>query len=102
MENKSLNKNDIFKILQANNKILQKYHVRKIGLFGSSLNNDNSESNDIDFLVEFEKTNFDDFMELSFSLEEIFHKQIDLVTANGLSLYLKPIILENVEWYEAK
>ena len=102
MKNESLNKNDIFKILQANNEILKKYHVRKIGLFGSSLNNDNNESNDIDFLVEFEKTNFDDFMELSFSLEEIFHKQIDLVTENGLSPYFKHSILENVEWHEAK
>ncbi len=102
MKNKPLNKKNIFKILQLNNDILKKYHVRKIGLFGSMLKNDNNKTNDIDFLVDFENTNFDDFMELLFALEKIYHKQVDLVTEKGLSPYMKPIILKDVEWYEAK
>ncbi len=54
----------------------------------------------IDLLVEFEsgKKTFDAFMELSFYLEEILQRKVELVTVESLSPYIGPHILEEVEY----
>jgi len=48
-----MNKDDIKKVLSANTKILKKYKVNSIALFGSYVRNEQNENSDIDFLVEF-------------------------------------------------
>jgi predicted nucleotidyltransferase len=55
---------------------------------------------DIDLLVEFEagQKTFDAFMELSFLLEEVFQRRIELVTVESLSPYIGPHILKEVEY----
>lgn len=78
--------------------IKEKFGVSKIGLFGSSARDEQVESSDIDILVEFEKPSFDRFMDLSFFLEELFGKTVDLVTTNGISPYIEPAIRKEVIW----
>ncbi|MHA1291570.1 MAG: nucleotidyltransferase family protein [Promethearchaeota archaeon] len=92
----ALNKEVIFKILNQNKTKLKKYYVKKIGLFGSILRGDSREESDIDFIVEFEdgKKNYDNFIELVFLLEKIFQKNVDLLTIDALSPYMKPKILK--------
>ena len=53
----------------------------------------------MDILVEFvpDKHSFDNFMELSFFLEEIFGRKVELVTPEGLSPHLGPYILQEME-----
>ncbi len=94
----TLTKKQIFKILKENKAELLKYHVKKIGLFGSFLWGENNEKSDIDFLVEFEEDQktFDNFIELAFLLEDIFAKKVDLLTIDSLSPYMKPKILKEV------
>jgi predicted nucleotidyltransferase len=50
-------------------------------------------------LLEFEpgKKTFDRFMQISFLLEEILQRQIELVTIEALSPYLGPHILNETE-----
>jgi len=97
-----LNFDEIIDKLKNNNQILKKYHVRKIGLFGSYSRNENNENSDIDFIVDFDNTNFDDFMDLSFKLEDLFNKKIDLLTENSISPYIKPLIQNDIKWYETR
>ncbi len=97
-----LTKEKILSELKKNNDILKKYKVKKIGLFGSYSDNNQKEESDIDLIVDFEKTTFDNFMDLSFKLEEIFDKEIDLVTENGISPYIKPLIESGICWYETR
>ncbi|UCG70790.1 MAG: nucleotidyltransferase family protein [Thermoplasmata archaeon] len=78
--------------------IKEKFGVSKIGLFGSSAREEQNESSDIDILVEFEEPSFDHFMELSFFLEELLGKSVDLVTTNGISPYIAPAIKKEVIW----
>ena len=78
--------------------IKKKFGVSKIGLFGSRARGEQDESSDIDILVEFEEPSFDHFMELSFFLEELSGKPVDLVTTGGISPYIEPAIRKEVVW----
>lgn len=75
-----------------------KYHVRKIGVFGSFARGEEKEGSDIDVLVEFEKgcKTFDNYMDLKFFLEDLFNRKVDLVTVDTLRPQLKDDILQEV------
>ena len=98
---KELSSKEIFEILKRNSEILKKYRVKRIGLFGSHLRNQASSESDIDLIVDFEEKTFDNFIELSFALEDIFKKKVDLLTEKGISPYILPYIKNEVQWYEA-
>ncbi|RZN40593.1 MAG: nucleotidyltransferase [Methanosarcinales archaeon] len=70
--------------------------VRKIGVFGSCVRGEQKETSDVDLLVEFEKPTFDNFMDLIFFLEGLFGKDVDLITACGMSPYIRLCIEEGV------
>ena len=93
-------KQEIFNMLYQSRSQLRKLGVKRIGLFGSFLRGEQRNSSDIDLLVEFEpqKKTFDNFMELSFFLEDILKSRIDLVTKESLSPYIGPHILKEVEF----
>lgn len=95
-----LNREEILKLLRNNRHNLQKYGVKRIGLFGSFVREENNQESDIDFLVEFEEgmKNFDNFINLAFFLEELFNKKVDLLTQESLNPYLKPYILKEVQF----
>jgi hypothetical protein len=100
MKTKKLTDKEIIKILRKQTDILRKYGVKKIGLFGSYVRGEQKEGSDIDFLVEFEEPSFDNFMDLAFYLEELFHKKIELITSGSLSPYIQPYVEKEVRWYE--
>lgn len=92
---------DILNTLKENSILLKKYKVKKIGLFGSySFDKANQES-DIDFIVDFEEKNFDNFINLVFELEKVFGKKIDLLTEKSISKHILPLIEKEIKWYEA-
>lgn len=93
------NKNDVFDVIRENRAKLKALGVRKIGLFGSFVRGQQIPDSDVDLLVEFEpgKKTFDHFIELSFCLEELLGRRVELVTAESLSPYLAPHILNEVE-----
>jgi len=74
----------------------KKYGVRRIGFFGSLVRNEQKETSDIDVLVEFEKDakTFDNYMNLKFSLEEVFGRKVDLVISDALKPQIRERVLE--------
>ena len=68
--------------------LCQKYHVKKLDVFGSAATGDFDQSSDIDFLVEFDskvtQRRFDNYFELHRALERLFGCPIDLVEPGGL------------------
>ncbi len=56
----------------------------------------------VDVLAEFEitKKSFDNFMELSFFLEDLFGRKVDLITTSGLDKYVRPYVEREVVWCE--
>lgn len=80
--------------------IKKRYGVKKIGVFGSYARGEQTETSDIDLLVEFENPTFDNFMDLLFFLEGLFGKDVDLITTSGMSPYIRPNIEKEVVWCE--
>lgn len=74
----------IISTLEKHGTELRRYRVKKIGLFGSFLSGKQKTVSDIDFLVTFDRPTFDNYMELKFLLEKIFHKKVDLVMDDSI------------------
>ena len=93
-------KKDIFSIIHENQDEIKSFGVRKLGLFGSFVREEQSADSDVDLLVEFEQSqkNFDNFIQLSFLLEDMLNRPIELVTVESLSPYIRPYILKEVEY----
>ncbi len=73
--------------------------VRRMGLFGSFVRGRQAPDSDVDVLLDFEPSmkSFDRFMQISFLLEEILQRYVELVTTEALSPYLGPHILNEAE-----
>ena len=93
-------KKDILAIIQANQDQIKTFGVRKLGLFGSFIRDQQHGESDIDLLVEFEpnQKTFDNFIQLSFLLEDILERSVELVTVESLSPYIAPYITQEVEY----
>ncbi len=62
--------------------------VYRFGLFGSFVTGKQNSESDVDLLVEFKPgtKSFDNFMDLSFLLEEFFGRKVDLVTSRSVHI----------------
>lgn len=91
---------DIITFFRNNKTEIEKYGVKKLGLFGSYAKNLESENSDIDVLVEFQEGNktFDNYMDLKFYLEDKFNKDIDLVIDENIKEDLKSEILGSARY----
>ena len=90
----------ILKKIEENKETVRKFGVRRIGLFGSYVRDEQQKESDTDILVEFEKgeKTFDNYMDLKFFLEDLFGCNVDLVIKEAIKPRLKPYILENVQY----
>lgn len=91
MDSGKLTAKEIMSVLENHRAKLRSFRVKKIGLFGSYLDTEKKKKNDIDFLVEFEKPSFDNYIGLKFFLEKIFSKKVDLVLEKNLKSSLKHV-----------
>ncbi|MBI2044455.1 nucleotidyltransferase domain-containing protein [Candidatus Pacearchaeota archaeon] len=89
IKNKNLDSKTIIRKIEENKKSLQKWGVKKIGLFGSFLNGKPTKRSDIDVLIVLEKPGFDNYIELKLMLERMFKRKIDLVIEEDLRPELK-------------
>jgi len=87
-------------VLAGNQARIKSLGIKRLGLFGSYAKGKQNIQSDIDLLVEFEegKKTFDNFIRLSFLLEDLLGKKIELVTPESLSPYIKPKITKEVEY----
>lgn len=93
-------KEEVLNRLRQNGAYLRSLGVKRLGLFGSFVRGEQKDASDIDLLVEFEKgrKTFDNFMALSFYLETLLLRKVELITSESLSPYIGPNILKEVEY----
>jgi predicted nucleotidyltransferase len=74
--------------------------VKRLGLFGSFVREEQGPASDVDVLVEFEqdRKTFDNFIQLAFFLEDLFKRRVELVTAESFSPHIGPFIMSEVEY----
>lgn len=85
---------DLDKIKSAVVPVLKGAGVTKSSIFGSYARGDFNDQSDIDMLVELpEKSSLLDLVRLEDELKEVLNKDVDLLTFNSLSPYLRDRIL---------
>jgi predicted nucleotidyltransferase len=90
---------EIISFLQDNRDVLlEKYHVTKIGLFGSFARNEQKENSDVDLLIEL-KDGTQNVYDLKNSLREFlsisFNRSVDIAREKYLKPYAKEQILKD-------
>jgi predicted nucleotidyltransferase len=92
-------KEDVVQRLGGAREQLVALGVSSIGLFGSFVTGRQTATSDVDLLVDFApgRHSFDNFMELSFLLEALMGRKVELLTRESLSPHIGPHILREVE-----
>ena len=89
----SVNKKEILNYLKEHyQEFHKKYHVQKIGLFGSYARDEENENSDIDIFVNMEPSMWD-MITIKQQLEEKFHKKVDIIREHK---NIKPFCLEMI------
>ncbi|NBC17048.1 MAG: nucleotidyltransferase [Bacteroidetes bacterium] len=87
-------------------RICQRYHIRRLSLFGSALRDDFGPDSDVDVLVEFEEGYVPGFIRLAAierELSALFGgRPVDLHTPRGLSRYFRDHVLDTAQVQYAK
>jgi len=85
-------RDQILTFLSQNKKLFQdKYHIVRIGLFGSYARGDQNANSDIDLLVEFEE-NTQDLYDLKLQIKDFFQIQLGIEIDICREKYIKPRI----------
>jgi len=82
-------------IAQNENMFREKFHITQIGLFGSYARDEQSETSDIDLLVEFEE-NTQDLYDLKLQIKEFFRNRFGIETDICRQKYIKPGIKKTI------
>jgi len=80
--------------IQTINDYFRARPVLKAYLFGSYVRGDADNQSDIDILVDLDYTQKIglQFIQMKIDLEELLNTKVDLVSSNGLSEYIKPLV----------
>jgi uncharacterized protein len=92
-------KKELIEAIHANEEKIKSFGVKKLGLFGSFVHEEQDEDSDVDFLVDFRKKdlNLSNLSGLGYFLEDISGRRVELVTRNSLSKYFGHHILNETE-----
>ncbi len=89
--------NTILSYLKDNrDRLLNDYHLTKIGLFGSMARGENGDSSDIDLAIEFEPDTPDIYslkLKLKEEIQSRFGRQVDICRIK----YIKPVFKKHIQ-----
>ncbi|MFA4852687.1 MAG: nucleotidyltransferase family protein [Bacteroidales bacterium] len=89
-----MNLEEIKIILKKQKKSLRKrFKIKKIALFGSYTRGEQTESSDVDIMVEFDAPIGIEFIDLADELEKVLNTKVDLVSRNAM----KPRLMKHIE-----
>lgn len=89
-----MQKEDALRFFTAHKQeIIERFGVKHLALFGSTVRNEARPDSDLDVLVEFENgETYRNYFDLQFYLEDHLHCAVDLVSVETLRPQLKPYI----------
>jgi predicted nucleotidyltransferase len=77
--------NAVLEILKAHKQeLFNEYPIKSLALFGSFSRGDFNENSDVDIMVEMSEPKAFAFIDLSYALENILKRKVDLVSKNGI------------------
>ena len=92
---------EILNKLKLSKSELSWFGVVRIGLFGSVNRDESTKDSDVDILIDFnsESETYENFINVCSFLESIFKgSKLDIVTEKGLSPFIGPDILKEVQY----
>jgi uncharacterized protein len=95
-----MKRDEILTKLAENRETIRGFGVRRLGIFGSYARGEQTETSDIDFLVEFERPTFNNYFDLKFFLEALFDCKVDLVFKDTIKPRIRSAILEETVYAE--
>ncbi|MCK4731470.1 MAG: nucleotidyltransferase domain-containing protein [Halobacteriota archaeon] len=91
-----IRKEDILNFIRQNQNYLKEhFYIKKIGLFGSFVHNEQTEDSDIDIIIELEE-NTPAIYELKEELRELIGKQFQRDVDIAREKYLKPYVKSQI------
>ena len=96
-----ITKQEIIQTIEDNKETIKSFGVTQIGLFGSYVRNEQTETSDIDILIDYDidKISYIKYFNACEFIETLFNEnKIDFVTKNGLSKYIGSHILKEVNY----
>jgi uncharacterized protein len=95
-----MKRDEILTKLAENRQTIRGFGVRRLGIFGSYARGEQTETSDIDFLVEFQRPTFNNYFDLKFFLEALFGCKVDLVFKDTIKPRIRSTILEETVYAE--
>ncbi|PWR70325.1 nucleotidyltransferase family protein [Methanospirillum stamsii] len=91
-------KEEVISVLkEKRSDLIQKYHITRIGIFGSVIHDLTGQGSDIDILVDFsDDASLLDHSGLKIYLEKIFGEPVDVVPERAIRAEIRNPILSNV------
>jgi hypothetical protein len=92
--------NDVLEAINTRKSDIGKLGIVKVGLFGSFSRGDQNQESDVDLLIEFgkNKKNFKNYMDFIKLAENLFGREVEVVTPESLSPYIAPYIEKEVKY----
>lgn len=96
------NTNDILDLIDERKSDINKLGITRVGLFGSFSRGDQNQNSDIDLLIEFDKNkkNFRNYMDFIDLAENLFGREVEVVTPESLSPYIAPYVKKEVKYVQ--
>ncbi len=91
-----VDKEEVIRLIKENYEEIKKFGVKKIGIFGSVARGEAREDSDVDILVVLSEPIGLRIFDLKEFLESILGKEVDLVSEEAISPYIRPYIEEEV------
>ena len=89
-----MQKNEVLRFLETHKQeIIERFGVKHLALFGSTVRDEARADSDIDVLVEFEGgETYRNYFDLQFYLEDRLYRRIDLVCIDAVRSQIRPYI----------
>ena len=91
---------EVMHIIQEHLPAIRRFGVRRLGLVGSCVRGENTETSDLDFVVDLEKKTFDAYMGLKLFLEDLFQCRVDLGLTDAIRPEFREAILREAVYAE--
>ena len=87
-------KDAIIALTQVKPELAGRFGVTTLALFGSTARDIANRESDIDILVDLDYSQKIglQFIQMKLDLEKLLNREVDLVSSNGMSKYIKPLV----------
>ncbi len=77
--------------------LMEAYHVKRLGIFGSVVRGEETKESDVDILVEFKDSiSFFAFIRLENYLSDLLQQKVDLISSKALKPAIKNDVLKEI------